>query len=102
MKKNSFGKCTQEATRKELAKELKVSKSQITLLESSYSEADQKIFGEDSPAPMHQVTFEVRIPFGIQPLSMLGHCTVMVFDTERVGVVGLEYDRTDVILYGKE
>lgn len=102
MKKNNFGKCTQEATRKELAKELKVNKSQIALLESSYSEADQKIFGEDSPAPMHQVTFEVKIPFGVQTLSMLGHCTVMVFDTERVGIVNAEYDRTDVILYGEE
>lgn len=102
MKKNNFGKCTQEATRKELAKKLKVNKSQVTLLESSYDEADQKIFGEDSPAPMHQVTFEVRIPFGTQTLSVLGHCTVMVFDTERVGVVGLEHDRTDVVLYGEE
>ena len=102
MKKNNFGKCTQEATRKELAKELKVNKSQITLLESSYSAADQKIFGKDSPAPIHQVTFEVRIPFWNQTLSMLGYCTVMVFDTERVGVVDLAYDRTDVIRYGEE
>lgn len=102
MKKNNFGKCTQEATRKELAKELKVNKSQIALLESSHSEADQKIFGEASPAPMHQVTFEVKIPFGVQTLSILGHCMVMVFDTERVGIVNTEYDRTDVVLYGKE
>ena len=102
MKKNNFGKCTQEATRKELAKELKVNKSQIALLESSFMKVNQKIFGEASPAPMHQGTFEVRIPFGTQTLSVLGHCTVMVFDTERVGVVNIEYDRTDVILCGKE
>lgn len=43
MKKNNFGKCTQEATRKELAKELRVNKSQISLLESSFMEVDQKI-----------------------------------------------------------
>lgn len=102
MKKNNFGKCTQEATRKELAKELKVNKRQIALLESSYREESQKIFGEVSPAPMHQVTFEVKIPFGVQTLSMLGHCTVMVFDTERVDIVNTEYDRTDVIRYGEE
>lgn len=102
MKKNNFGKCTQEATRKELAKELKVNKSQIALLESSYREADQKLFGVDSPAPIHELTFEVRIPFGAQTLSMIGHCSVMVFDTERVGIVNTEYDRTDVILYREE
>lgn len=51
---------------------------------------------------MHQGTFEVKIPFGTQTLSMLGHCTVMVFDTEQIGIVNIEYDRTDVILYGEE
>ena len=102
MKKNNFGKCTQEATRKELAKELRVNKSQIALLESSYREESQKLFGEISPAPIHELTFEVRIPFGVQALSMIGHCSVMVFDTERVGIVNTEYDRTDVILYGAE
>ena len=102
MKKNNFGKCTQEATRKELAKELKVNKSQISLLEYGYFEEDQKIFGENSPAPIYQLSFEVRIPFGTQTLSMLGHCTVMVFDTERVGIVNTGYDRTDVVLYGEE
>lgn len=102
MKKNNFGKCTQEATRKELAKELRVNKSQIALLEYGYFEEDQKLFGMDSPTPICRLSFEVKLPFGATPVILRGHCSVMVFDTERVGVIGLEHDRTDEIQCGEE
>ena len=94
MKKNAFGKCTQMAVRKELAKELKVSRSTIELVEMD-NVHDPKVFGESLDVPVWHLKYEVHI--GTNPTTILCYEEdVMIFDTERVGLVSNELTGVDM------
>ena len=93
MKRNNFGKTTQEATRRAIAKELQLKSRQIVLLESNVVSGGKNSERAERTRVQRTLSFVVIL----KKIEIEYSCYLLIYDTERVHVFDFKVKDTKIL-----